>query len=95
MNRHSLANELAVSERLTLSTAVKAVEGVIRIVRETLAKGDEVYLRGLGTLAVIKREAKIGHDFRTGAPINVPAHLTAKLKVSPELKKLLNNGTNC
>ena len=91
MNRHSLANELAVSERLTLSTAVKAVEGVIRIVRETLAKGDEIYLRGLGTIAVVRREAKTAHDFHTGTPINVPAHLTAKLRVSPELKKLLNS----
>ncbi len=42
MNRYQLANELATSERLTLSTAVKAVDGIVRIIKDALVKGEEV-----------------------------------------------------
>ncbi|WP_301345939.1 MULTISPECIES: HU family DNA-binding protein [Muribaculaceae] len=52
MTKNDLARELAVSEKLHLSTAVKAVDGILRIINESLAKGDNIYLRGLGTFEV-------------------------------------------
>lgn len=53
MKKVDLTQELAVSEKLHLSTAVKAVDGIIRILKEALVKGEEVTLRGFGTFAVV------------------------------------------
>lgn len=92
MTKNELVKELAVSEKLHLSTAVKAVDGVIRIIKEALTKGEEITLRGFGTLAVVKREERPARHFSTGEPITIPAHRTVKLKISKELKDAMNNG---
>lgn len=92
MRKNELAKELAVSEKLHLSTSIKAVDGVLRILRETLAKGEEVTLRGFGTLCVVQREERNAVHFKTKEPIVIPAHNTVKFKPSKELKEQLNNG---
>lgn len=93
MRKNELAKELAVSEKLHLSTSIKAVDGVLRILRETLAKGEEVTLRGFGTLSVVQREERNALHFATKEPIVIPAHNTVKFKPSKELKNLLKDGT--
>lgn len=93
MTKNDMAKELAVSEKLHLSTAVKAVDGIVRILKETLAKGEEITLRGFGTLSVVQREERNAVHFKTKEPIVVPARRTVKFRISKELKELLNNGT--
>jgi len=44
MTKNDLAKEVAVSEKLCLSTAFKAVDGVFRVIKEALSKGAEVTL---------------------------------------------------
>lgn len=92
MTKNDLVKELAVSEKLTLTTATKAVDGVIRVIKETLAKGEDVTLRGFGTLAVVDCAEKTARNLTTGEPIIVPAHKAVKFKTSKELKEALNNG---
>lgn len=93
MTKNDLAREVAVSEKLCLSTAFKAVDGVLRVIKEALAKGEEVTLRGFGTLSVVKREERNAVHFTTKDPIVIPAHRTVKFRISKEFKELLNNGT--
>ena len=93
MTKHDLAREVSVSEKLHLSTAVKAVDGIIRVIKEALAKGEEVTLRGFGTLSVVQREERNAVHFKTKEPIVVPAHRTVRIRISKELKEQLNNGT--
>lgn len=94
MKKNDLAREVAVSERLHLSTAFKAVDGVLRVIKETLAKGEEVTLRGFGTISVVQREERNAVHFKTKEPIVVPAHRSVKFRISKELKDLLNNNGN-
>ncbi len=93
MTKNDLAREVAVSEKLLLSTAVKAVDGALRVIKETLAKGEEVTLRGFGTLSVVQREERNAVHFKTKKPIVVPAYRSVKFRISKELKELLNNET--
>lgn len=92
MTKHELAKELAVSEKLHLSTAVKAVDGIVRIIKESLTNGEDIFIRGFGTLAVVQREEKAARHFATGEMIMVPAHKNVRFKPSTELKNLLNDG---
>lgn len=93
MTKNDLARELAVSEKLHLSTAVKAVDGIVRILKESLAKGDNVYLRGFGTFEVKTTKKKKARDINKGTAVIVPAGRTVKFKLSKQLKDLMNNGT--
>lgn len=93
MTKNELVKEVAVSEKLCLTTAFKAVDGIIRVIKEALAKGEEVTLRGFGTLSVVQREERNAVHFKTKEPIVVPAHRTVKFRLGKELKELLNNDT--
>lgn len=91
MTKNELAKELAVSEKLTLSTAFKAVDGVIRIIKENLANGNDIFLRGFGTLAVVECKERNAVNFATKEPIVIPAHKSVKFKPGKELKTQLNS----
>ena len=91
MTKHQLENELATSAKLPLSTAVKAIDGLIRIAKEKLTEGEEISIRGFGTLSVVHREERKGRNPQTGKEKTIPAHRTAKFKISKEFKKWLND----
>lgn len=94
MKKVDLTQELAVSEKLHLSTAVKAVDGIIRILKEALVKGEEVTLRGFGTFAVVDvKEHPVIH-FKTKEATVIPAHRTVKFRVSKDVKEKLNAGAS-
>ena len=93
MTKNDLVKELAVSERLTLTTATKAVDGAIRIIKENLCKGEDLFLRGFGTMAVVDCAEKTGRNISTGEPVIIPAHKSVRFKISKELKQSLNHGT--
>lgn len=93
MTKNDLTKELAVSEGLHLSTAVKAVDGIIRILKDSLSKGEDVTLRGFGTLSVVECAERKGVHFATKEPIIVPAHKAVRFRTSSELKGMLNDGS--
>ena len=91
MHKHQLENELATSAKLPLSTAVKAIDGLIRIAKEKLAEGEEISIRGFGTLSIANREERKGRNPKTGEEVLIPAHRTVTFKISKEFKETLNN----
>lgn len=91
MTKNELAKEVAVSEKLHLSTAFKAVDGVIRVMKESLAKGEDITLRGFGTLSVVEREPRKAVHFATKELIIIPAHRTVRFRTAADLKNLLND----
>lgn len=90
MTKYQLAKELSESASLPLSAAIKAVEGMVCILRDTLARGEDVTLRGLCTLAVVSRKERKAQNIHTGTTIIVPSRRTVKFKPGKELKKLLS-----
>lgn len=90
MTKTQLTTELAVSEKIHLSTAYKAVDGILRIIGMALAAGEDVTIRGFGILTVVNREERMARNPRTGDEVAVPAHRTVKFRPSKELKETLN-----
>ena len=75
---------------LAVSTAVKAIDCLIRIAKEKLAEGEEISIRGFGTLSTVNREARMGRNPQTGEEVPIPAHRTVMFKISKEFKTILN-----
>ncbi len=92
MTKNELAKEVAVSGKLCLSTTFQAVDGILRVIKETLAKGEPVIIRGFGTFKPIECKERPAHDFKTGKPCVIPAHRSAKFCISKDLVKNLNEG---
>ena len=90
MNKNMLAKEVAVSEKVTLSTAFKTVDGVLRVSAETLAKDESIQLRGFGSFVVVNKSERKVNDIKTGKSITVPAHKSVRFKPSKETLTKLN-----
>lgn len=90
MNKNMLAKEVAVSEKVTLTTAFKTVDAVLRVIAETLAKGESVNLRGFGAFTVVNKPERILKNIHTGKLVTVPAHKSVRFKPSKEIVSKLN-----
>lgn len=90
MNKHQLENELATSAKLPLSTSVKAIDGLIKIVSACLERGEEISIRGFGSLFVVEKAERMGRNPQTGKEQLIPAHRVAVFRASQNLKESLN-----
>lgn len=92
MTRNDIAAELCKRiADLPKSTALHVVEGVTDILADAFDRGENVYLRGFGTMEVKTTKEKKARNINAGTTVVVPAMRTVKFKISNQLKKRLNN----
>ena len=85
MTKLEIARELAERKDMPLADAIKAVDGVIEIMKDAFKNGRNVYLRGLGSFIIKERKEKTGREPRTGEVIIIPAHKEVKFNQSQSL----------
>ena len=85
MTKLEIARELAERKDMQLADAIKAVDGVIDIMKDAFKNGRNVYLRGLGSFIIKERKEKTGRNPRTGEVIIIPAHKEVKFNQSQSL----------
>ena len=78
---------------LQKSTALHVVEGVTDILSDAFVRGENVYLRGFGSLEVKTTKEKKARNINAGTTVVIPAQRTVKFKISKQLKNHMNNGT--
>lgn len=79
----------AVASRLecTQEQTADAMDALMGVVQDTLARGDNVQLVGFGTFAVTARAGREGRNPQTGATLTIPAKKIVKFKPG----KILSN----
>lgn len=93
MTKNDIAVELCKRiPDLPKSMALHAVEGVAEILSDAFVRGENVYLRGFGTLEVKTTKEKKARNINAGITVVIPAQRTVKFKVSKQLKERLNYG---
>lgn len=70
----------------TRADAERAVEAVIDSICDSLKKGKEVSIAGLGIFATKTRNARVGRNPRTGESIDIPAMRVPKFRAAKALK---------
>ena len=94
MTKNDIAVELCKRiPDLPKSTALHVVEGVTDILSDAFVRGDNVNLRGFGSLEVKTTKEKKARNINDGTTVIIPAQRTVKFKVSKQLKDSLNNGS--
>jgi integration host factor subunit alpha len=66
------------------------VELILRLMKESLERGENVKMRRLGTFELRAKKPRKGRNPRTGEDIFLPARRTVTFKASPLLKHRLN-----
>ena len=90
MNKCALVRELAVTERLTITTAYKAIDGLLRIMTRELARGGGVALSEFGLLYAKHQRSRTVIDAATGKALLQPPRCTASFHPYAELHAALN-----
>ena len=92
MTRNDIANELCKRiPDLQKSTSLHVVEAITDILSDAFARGENVYLRGFGTLEVKTTKEKKARNISAGTTVVVPPQRTVKLKISNQLKNRMNS----
>lgn len=91
MTKQDIIDHLTSNCGLHRSSAIRAVDGVLNSVSDALARGEAVTLRGFATIKPVEKAEKIGRIISTDTPVVIPAHRSAKLVLSKELKEKLNS----
>ncbi len=90
MNKSELIDALAAKTYLTKADAGRAIDGLMEIITETLAKGDTVSLIGFGNFSVGERAARTGRNPKTGAELKIAASKAPKFSAGVKLKAAVN-----
>jgi integration host factor subunit beta len=91
LNRSDLIAELAASNpHLRQPDIELIVTTIFDQITDALARGGRVELRGFGAFTVKQRNARIGHNPRTGEPVSVKEKTMPFFKTGKELRDRLN-----
>ena len=74
MTKADIVNEVAKSKGVEKIIAQKVVEGFMESIEASLAKGENVYLRGFGSFIIKKRAKKTASNISKNTTIVIPAH---------------------
>ena len=81
-----LVEKIAMTIGCTKADGERAMEAVISMITDTLKKGDEVSIAGLGIFQAKTRAGRTGRNPRTGATIQIKAMKVPKFRASKTLK---------
>lgn len=93
MNKVQLIARVAQESKIKKSQAVRAIKGLVKVIRESVNSGDKVSLTGLGTFKVKPRKARKGRNPKTAEIIQIPQGRKISFKPSLSLKKLIKSST--
>lgn len=86
MNKADIIGKVHETLGSSKADAERAVETVIDCITDSLKKGQEVSIAGLGIFSAKMRPARQGRNPRTGESIEVPAMRVPKFRAAKALK---------
>lgn len=74
MTKADIVSEISEKTGIEKSEVQSTVEAFMHEIKNSLSKGDNVYLRGFGSFIVKKRAEKTGRNISKNTTIIIPAH---------------------
>ncbi len=65
------------------------IEEVMASIKENMANGENIYLRGFGTFHIVERKEKIGRNISKNTSVVIPAHKIPRFKPSKEFNGMI------
>lgn len=86
MTKQELVRAISRETGVDQPTALVTVEALMNIIKDTMASGENVFLRGFGTFNLKKRAAKTARNITKQETIIVPEHYIPAFKPCPEFQ---------
>ncbi|MBI3353441.1 MAG: integration host factor subunit beta [Nitrospirae bacterium] len=68
------------------------VNSIFDSIKESLAKGNKIEIRGFGSFRIRQRRQRDGRNPKTGVSVSVPAKRVPFFKAGKELKEIVDKG---
>ena len=86
MTKADIVKEVSKSTGIEANTVMDVVEGFMEAVKGSLAKENNVYLRGFGTFEVKTRKQKTARNIAKNTTVVIPEHKVPAFKPCPDFK---------
>lgn len=87
MTKAEIVTEIAKSTGIEKNAVLTVVEQFMNVVKDSLAHGENVYLRGFGSFIVKQRAEKTARNISKNTTLIVPAHNIPAFKPADTFKK--------
>lgn len=89
MTKADVVNEISRKTGISREEVLSTVEAFMEVVKNSLGKGENVYLRTFGSFIVKQRAAKTARNITKNTTIKIPAHKIPSFKPSKEFSGLV------
>ena len=90
MNKGELVSAIAAKTEMTKKESEVALNAVLDVIAEGMAKGEKVQLIGFGTFEAKERPARVARNPRTGDAVKIAACKAPVFKAGKALKDTVN-----
>ena len=90
MNKGELITAMAAKTEMTKKDSENALNAVLDVIAESMAKGEKVQLIGFGTFEAKARPARVARNPRTGDSVKIAACKAPAFKAGKALKDAVN-----
>ena len=80
MRKADLVNAIAEKTGVAKVDVLVSIEEMFRQIKTTMESGENVYIRGFGSLVIKRRAKKVGRNIKKGASIEIPEHYIPSFK---------------
>lgn len=84
MTKAEIVNEIVNKTGVEKLAVEATVEAIMETIKSSMAKGENIYLRGFGTFLLKKRAEKTGRNITKNTSVKIPAHMIPAFKPSRE-----------
>lgn len=91
MTKADIVLEISRSTGIEKASVLAVVESLMDVIKDNMAKGENVYLRGFGSFVVKERAQKVARNISKQTSLVIPAHKKPTFKPCNTFKDLVAN----
>ena len=84
MRKADLINKISEKTNIPKVDVLVTLETMFKEIKASLAKGENIYVRGFGSFITKKRAAKIGRNIKRNIAVQIPEHFIPAFKPAKE-----------
>lgn len=91
MQKKDLLNRVAKKTDLPIVDLHVAFDAINKVIMEVMTEGEDIFIRGFGTYAVIKRAPKLARNIKANCEVRIPARYKAAFKPAGEFAAIMKS----
>ena len=93
MRKADLINKISDKTGIPKVDVLVTLETMFKEIKQNLAEGENIYVRGFGSFIIKKRAAKIGRNIKKNIAVSIPEHFIPAFKPAKEFVQEIKTST--